>query len=177
MNPYPYTNPYAQPQPPPAPPPGYGYPPQPGGRQQDEQNLDALAICHFIYAGLVGLGALLVGLWLLFATVLTTRVATSRSGGPEAAAIVGIVDVVLGVVLVLILAKAVLLAYSGVCLRRRRNRTLSFVLACITCINIPLGTVLGVFTLVVLSRPSVKALYEQTARYGAPPGAAGLAAR
>jgi hypothetical protein len=166
MNPYPpYGNPYAQPQqPPPGPPPGYGYPGQPGGGHQDEQNLEALAICHFIYAGLVGLGAMLVGLWLLFATVLTTRVAASGSGGPQAAAIVGIVDIVLGVVLVLALAKAALLAYSGTCLRKRRNRTLSFVMACIACINIPLGTALGVFTLVVLSRPSVKALYDHAER-------------
>jgi hypothetical protein len=164
MNQYPYNNPYAQPQQQPPPPPGYGYPGQPGDAQHDEQNLEALAVCHFIYAGLVGLGALLVGVWLLFATVLTTRVATSGSAGPEAAAIVGVVDIVLGVVLALILVKAALLVYSGMCLRKRRNRTLSFVMACITCINIPLGTALGVFTLVVLSRPSVKALYELVSR-------------
>jgi hypothetical protein len=33
--------------------------------------------------------------------------------------------------------------------------------------NIPLGTTLGVFTLVVLSRASVKALYDRVAYYGA----------
>jgi hypothetical protein len=53
-------------------------------------------------------------------------------------------------------------------LRKRRHRTLSFVMACLTCINIPLGTALGVFTLVVLSRPSVKALYDQVAMQAAP---------
>jgi hypothetical protein len=51
MNPYPYNQ-YAPPQ---QPPQGYGYAPQPGGTPEDEQHLNALSICHFIYAGFVGL--------------------------------------------------------------------------------------------------------------------------
>jgi hypothetical protein len=49
-------------------------------------------------------------------------------------------------------------------LRERKNRTFSFVVACVNCIHVPLGTVLGVFTIVVLSRESVKRLYEGTAQ-------------
>ena len=35
-----------------------------------------------------------------------------------------------------------------------------FVVAAIECILIPFGTVLGVFTIIALSRPSVKVLFE-----------------
>ena len=52
-------------------------------------------------------------------------------------------------------------------LKKRQKRTFSFVIACICCMNIPLGTALGVFTLVVLSRQSVKAIYDRVAYYGA----------
>ena len=83
----------------------------------------------------------------------------------------GLVDLFFGVIVALLVAKAALLAYSGVCIRKRRHRTLSVIMACLSCVNIPLGTALGVFTLVVLSRPSVKAMYEYAERFGAPANA------
>lgn len=46
------------------------------------------------------------------------------------------------------------------CLKRQRSYTLCMIAASITCLGIPYGTVLGVCTLVVLSRPSVKAMFE-----------------
>lgn len=54
--------------------------------------------------------------------------------------------------------------YSGVCLRRHRRRTLSIVVAALNCISFPIGTTLGVFTLIVLMRPSVARLYEESPR-------------
>jgi hypothetical protein len=165
MNPYPYNQ-YAPPQPPP--PAGYGYGPQPGGTQEDEQNLNVLSICHFIYAGLFGLVSLVFGTILVVTMLATAGAAAHGKGGPEAAAVIGIADVILGVFVVFFLAKTTLLAYSGACIRRRRNRTLSMVMACLACLNVPLGTALGVFTLVVLSRPSVKAMYDYAERFGVP---------
>jgi hypothetical protein len=55
---------------------------------------------------------------------------------------------------------------SGLCLRARKARTFSLVVAGINCLHIPLGTVLGVFTLIVLLRDSVRETYA----VGAPPG-------
>ena len=49
--------------------------------------------------------------------------------------------------------------WSGHCLAHRKNYGFSFVMACVECIFLPFGTVLGVFTLMVMSRESVKALY------------------
>jgi hypothetical protein len=36
-------------------------------------------------------------------------------------------------------------------------------MAAIACLFMPLGTILGVFTIIVLIRPNVKALFEQSA--------------
>jgi len=44
-------------------------------------------------------------------------------------------------------------------LRRRESRLFCCVMAGIACVSVPLGTVLGVFTLIVLMRPSVQALF------------------
>jgi disulfide bond formation protein DsbB len=52
------------------------------------------------------------------------------------------------------------MAYAGRCLAQRRRYLLCMVVAGIACIFMPFGTALGVFTLVVLSRPAVKAAFE-----------------
>lgn len=52
------------------------------------------------------------------------------------------------------LAVAVLLA--GRRLSQRRSYTYCLVVACIECLFMPFGTVLGIFTIIVLTRPSVK---------------------
>jgi hypothetical protein len=56
-------------------------------------------------------------------------------------------------------ALGILTIYAGRCLKQHKAYNLAFVLACLNCLHAPLGTALGVFTLLVLSRPSVKALF------------------
>ena len=48
---------------------------------------------------------------------------------------------------------------SGRFLSKKIKYMYSFVMACIECLFIPFGTVLGVFTIIVLSRNSVNVLY------------------
>jgi hypothetical protein len=52
---------------------------------------------------------------------------------------------------------------SGFFLQARKNRTFSLVVAGLDCLMIPLGTILGAFTLVVLLRQSVAAAYDEAA--------------
>jgi hypothetical protein len=68
------------------------------------------------------------------------------------------------------MAFAICIAWAGRCLDRRTSRTFCFVVACLMCVCVPLGTVLGVFTLVVLSRDSVRTLFADR-RDGSSPAA------
>jgi hypothetical protein len=56
---------------------------------------------------------------------------------------------------------ALLMFHAGNCLRDRRGRIFSQVIAALTCLCIPYGTVLGVFTFIVLGRASVRQLFER----------------
>jgi hypothetical protein len=56
---------------------------------------------------------------------------------------------------------------AGRYLSRQVNRTFCLVVAGIECIFTPFGTVLGVFTIIVISRDSVRELFERTG--GHPP--------
>ncbi|HWB60657.1 MAG TPA: hypothetical protein VG733_14275 [Chthoniobacteraceae bacterium] len=51
---------------------------------------------------------------------------------------------------------------SGFCIRKRKGRMFTFIVAGIDCLLLPFGTVLGIFTFVVLTRPSVRAMYEES---------------
>ena len=50
---------------------------------------------------------------------------------------------------------------SGRFVSKRKNYMYSFIVGCVECIFLPFGTVLGVFTIIILSKESVKALYDQ----------------
>jgi hypothetical protein len=59
------------------------------------------------------------------------------------------------------LAMAICILMAGRSLARQRRYLFAFVIACLECFFIPpFGTILGVFTIVVLSRESVKALFS-----------------
>ncbi len=64
---------------------------------------------------------------------------------------------VIGLLLVILCIGNIL---SGLFIRKRKNRTFSFVIAGVNCLQIPFGTALGVFTFIVLSRISVKMEYD-----------------
>ncbi|MGD0523636.1 MAG: hypothetical protein ABSE49_00760 [Polyangiaceae bacterium] len=164
MNPYPPPNaPYAQP-----PPQGYPQAPPPP-TAEDESQLNTLSICHYIYAGLLGVFGIFGIIYVIFGVLLATASlgGGGSPGGPPPAAVGGIVAAIGGFITLLLWAKAACVAYSGMNLKKRQKRTFSFVIACICCMNIPLGTALGIFTLVVLSRQSVRAIYDRVAYYGA----------
>ncbi len=67
----------------------------------------------------------------------------------------------IGSVLFLIgLPIAICILIAGRSLAHCKHYSFAFVVACIECIFIPFGTILGVFAIIVLSRESVKALFS-----------------
>ena len=60
-------------------------------------------------------------------------------------------------------AFAIFVFLGGPALARRRHYQFARVVACVECLFIPFGTILGVFTRIVLSRESVKKLFASEA--------------
>jgi hypothetical protein len=67
---------------------------------------------------------------------------------------------IIGIVILLGWTFGGLQIYAGRCLKHHRHWTLIFVIGVLECIFIPWGTVIGVCAILVLSRPSVKALFN-----------------
>ena len=71
-----------------------------------------------------------------------------------------IIFLVFGIVGFLMLLFGILLIISGFFIKKRSNRIFSFIIAILGMLSIPWGTILGIMTVIVLSRESVKKQYE-----------------
>jgi hypothetical protein len=58
------------------------------------------------------------------------------------------------------IAMAICVLIAGRLLALRKHYSSALVIACIECLFVPFGTILGVFMIVALSRGSVNALFE-----------------
>jgi len=132
-------------------------------QNQDQEHLRLLSIFHYIVGGITALCACFplihftVGLALLFAPDKFSG--PENSPGPER--LVGLFFSVFAAVFILLgWALAAANIYAGRCLAKHEKHTFCLVVAAVNCLNTPIGTVLGVFTIIVLMRPSVKWMFE-----------------
>jgi magnesium-transporting ATPase (P-type) len=130
----------------------------------DSEHLQLLAISHYIVAGLVALFALLPVIHLVVGVAMVTgRLGAAANKDPDAH-IVGWFFVFFATACIVCgLVFAACLAFAGRFLKQRRHYLYCLVLAGFACMFMPFGTVLGVFTIVVLMRPSVKVSFGAAA--------------
>lgn len=140
---------------------------------QDVEHLRLLSIFHYILAGLAGLCSFFPVIYIVMGIAMLSGLMESNGGEP-APAFVGWLFIVIGLVIMLFaLAYAVLLAVAGRFLAKRKHRTFCFVVAGLSLLFAPLGTALGVFTIIVLMRDSVRLLFEPGEPEGSGSAAAG----
>jgi ABC-type branched-subunit amino acid transport system permease subunit len=133
---------------------------------QDKEHLQLLAIFHYVVAGLAGLFSFFPLLYTTIGAIFifAARHGTAKPGEDLAPEFLGWIFAVLGSLLFLIgIAMAICILIAGRSLALRKHYSFVLVMACIECLFIPFGTILGVFTIVVLSRESVKALFSTAA--------------
>lgn len=130
---------------------------------QDAEHLHLLAIFHYVVAGLAALFSLFP---LIYTTVGAIFVFVARHGTPKPGEelppeFLGWIFIALGALFCLAgIIMAVCILIAGRCLARHKNYSFAIIIACIECLFIPFGTILGAFTIVALSRESVKALFS-----------------
>jgi hypothetical protein len=134
--------------------------------KQDAEQLQLLAIFHYIVAGLAVLFSFFP---LLYAAVGTIFIFVARHGSPKPGEelppefLGWIFAVVASLLFLLGIAIAICILIVGCSLAKHRHYWFAFAIACVECLFIPFGTILGVFTIIVLSREPVKALFGSNA--------------
>jgi hypothetical protein len=127
---------------------------------KDADHLRLLVVFHCILAGLAVLGiGFLVMHFLIMENVFSNPDLWRKSPATPGR----ILDVLQALYFaggLLLMASAALNLLSASFLRQRRRQTFSLVVAGLNCLQIPLGTALGVFTILVLTRDPVRQAYE-----------------
>ncbi len=127
---------------------------------QDAEHLRLLSIFHYVVGGMTALFACFPCIHLAIGIALVSG-ALNTGPGPQPPAFVGWLLIVFAALFIFIgwtIALAILLA--GRFLARRAHYMYCFVVAAIECLFMPCGTVLGVFTIIVLNRTSVRSLFR-----------------
>ncbi len=141
------------------------FPPQ--QRSADDEHLKLLVIFHYVMAGLGVLGLLfLIGHGAMMSTVFAYMGAEKGPDAPppEMQRMFPIfVSIFYGVMGLAIIAGSILNFLSARWMKERRNRMFSLIVAGLNCLQIPLGLALGIFTFIVLCRPSVVEAYAARA--------------
>ncbi len=128
---------------------------------EDEQHLRILSVFFYVLSGLGGLGACVGIFYGVIGVVMTAAPDAIETNGSPPPPAIGWLVTGLGVFVVLMSVGFSLLDFLvGRFLARRTHRTFCLVVAGITCLSIPIGTILGVFTMIVLMRPSVRAMFR-----------------
>ena len=149
---------------------GSGFAPPPAAppealaeRIRDDEHLRMLAIFYYVVAAITALFSLFpllhvaIGVWIVLGGFPT-------GGGPPPPFDPGWFFVVLGGAFVLVGETIALLTYLAARrISERRSRTFILVVAGIHCLNMPLGTALGVFTFITLLRDSVARHFDEHA--------------
>jgi hypothetical protein len=133
---------------------------------QDREHLRLLAIFHYVVAGLAALFSFFPLLYTTVGAIFIFAARHPAAAGPKPGEepppeFIGWILAIVGSLLFLLgIAIAICILIAGRSLAKRTRYWFALVVACIECLFIPFGTILGVFTIVVLSRESVKTLFS-----------------
>jgi hypothetical protein len=133
----------------------------PAQRTKDEEHLRLLAVFHYVVAGIGALFACFPLIHVAMGLVLFLHPGTIGGRQNDVPPHwFGLIFVVIGGFFVLLGWSAAICTFiSGRYLAKRRKRMFSYVMGAVLCAFMPFGTILGVFTLIVLGRESVRQLY------------------
>ena len=130
----------------------------------DDRNLGVLSILNYVYAGFIGMVGLFFTLYIVMGAFMVGAGALDSAkgsgGGAVAGATIGGFFIVFGGAIVLIASiLAALHIVSGRYLTKRKGHTFITVVACLSLLSMPFGTLLGIFTLILISKPHIKATF------------------
>jgi len=131
---------------------------------QDREHLRLLTIFYYIWAGLQSLGGLIGLAFIGVGAFLASSPQIAQSNDPPPPWFGAVFAGLGALVFVSVEGMAALSFFTGRFLARRRHHTFCVVISALSCLSLPLGTALGIFSILVLQRPSVKALFAGEGR-------------
>ncbi len=137
----------------------------------DNEHLRLLAIFHYIKGGLIIAFScfLITHLSLLSFFISQSGDLFPQAGGEQSfdpEGVMTVLSTVFAGFIALGVAFGAANIISGRLIKKRQGMVFSHVIAVLNCLSIPYGTILGIFTFMVLGRPSVRDAYNAAAEHG-----------
>ncbi len=127
---------------------------------KDREHLRLLTLFYYINAGLNAFSAFFAVIFIAIGVFLANAAAWGNTPHPPPP-FLGYLLMTMGAVFLLLgLGFSACLAFVGRFLAQRRHRLFCLVIAALNCLSFPYGTALGVFTFLVLMRPTAQALFS-----------------
>lgn len=131
----------------------------------DDEHLRLLSIGYMVSAGMSAFFSLFGLMYVVMGIVMGAAFTATTEAAPKAGQMppqfIGWFFGIIGFVIFLIMITFAILKFlAALKIKRRRSRLFCMVVAGISCLGIPYGTMLGVSTFMVLGRNSVKELFE-----------------
>lgn len=129
---------------------------------EDLQHLDLLALFHYIVGGITAFFSCMPFLHVFMGLAIVSGKFFEGSKGSGPPPFFGWMFVIMGTVFIVLgWSMAVCIILAGKKLKKRKNRSFCMVVAGAECMFMPFGTILGVFTLIVLSKDSIKGIFAE----------------
>ncbi len=128
--------------------------------KEDAKNLELLSIFHYVVAGFTAFFScmFLIYIYMGLAVVSGQFMQDTKGVGPPP--FFGWIFVIMGAVFLLLgWSIALCMVFAALNLKHRKNRIFCMVVAGIECIQMPFGTILGIFTLIALNKDSIKEMF------------------
>jgi hypothetical protein len=131
---------------------------------QDQEHLKILSIFHYVVGGISAMFSFFpifhlgMGIFMM-ASALFSNDPEMNGGGPMFALFGAMFTLIPAALILAGLAFSACLIFAGYNLAKKQRYMFCLVMAGISCVFTPFGTVLGVFTIIVLCRESVKELF------------------
>src|SRR5262245_19763635 len=128
---------------------------------QDVEHLRLLSIFHYVVGGMIALFSCIPIIHVVLGVVMVAAPAIFGPGAQHPPPFFALLFILIGGAIILFgWMLAGLVVYAGRCLSRHQHYLYCLVIAALSCLFMPVGTVLGVFSIIVLTRPSVKQLFQ-----------------
>jgi hypothetical protein len=127
---------------------------------QDVQHLRLLSIFHYVVGGLMLVIASIPLIHFTIGVVMVFAPGSMGGSGPPPRLVGLMFMLIAGSIVVLGWALAIGMMLAGRFLSQRKHYMYCLIIAGFSMLVQPFGTILGIFTLIVLIRPSVKRLFE-----------------
>jgi uncharacterized membrane protein YhaH (DUF805 family) len=128
----------------------------------DEEHLKLLSMGYMVSAGVTAFFSFF-GLIYVFIGIMMTKAfpQAAANASEQPPAFIGLVFAFIGLAIFLsLIALAVAKFLVARCIKRRKSRIFCMIVAGISCLEIPYGTLLGVLSFIVLERASVARLFS-----------------